>query len=132
MSAFKERLWPHHIIYICGLSERETKPANAGHNGNEPHINKTTGAATVATLISYPTLLLVSVIIILKLKERCHCLTSGVDGDPVDGVFMTEVDCPVGILVTISGVDAVAVDVCCLGIIIDCCAAVIGEIRKVG
>ena len=52
-----------------------------------------------------------------------------VDGDPVDGVFLTEVDCPVGMVVSRGSMDTVSFDVVCVGIIIDGCAAVIGEIR---
>ena len=63
---------------------------------------------------------------------KCYCLTSGVDGDPVDGVFLTEVDCPVGMAVIRGGMDTVAVGVVCVGIIIDGCAAVVGEIRVGG
>ena len=46
----------------------------------------------------------------------------------MDGVFLTEVDCPVGMAVIRGGVDTVAFGVGCCGIIIDGCAAVIGEI----
>ena len=52
-----------------------------------------------------------------------------VDGDPVDGVFVTEINCPMGMIVSRGGVDTVSVDVVCVGIIIDGCAAVIGEMR---
>ena len=49
----------------------------------------------------------------------------------MDGVFLTEVDCPVGMLVIISGVDTVAVDVGCAGIAIDSGVAGIVEIGVV-
>ena len=52
-----------------------------------------------------------------------------VDGDPVDGVFLTEIDCPVGMIVSRGCMDTVSVDVVCVGIVIDRCAAVIGEMR---
>ena len=55
----------------------------------------------------------------------CYCLTSEVDGDPVNGVLLTEADCPVGMSVTLSCVDTVVFDVVCVCIIIDGCAAVI-------
>ena len=45
----------------------------------------------------------------------------------MDGVFLTEVDCPVGIAVTGGSVDTVAFAVACGGITIDGCAAVIRE-----
>ena len=50
----------------------------------------------------------------------------------MDGVFLTEVDCPVGMVVIQGGVDTVAVGVGCAGITIDGCAAVVGEIRVGG
>ena len=50
----------------------------------------------------------------------------------MDGVFLTEVDCPVGMAVIRGGVDTVAVGVGCAGIVIDGCAAVVGEIRVGG
>ena len=50
----------------------------------------------------------------------------------MDGVFLTEVDCPVGMAVIRGGVDTVAVGVVCAGITIDGCAAVVGEIRVGG
>ena len=44
----------------------------------------------------------------------CYCLTSEVDGDPVNGVLLTEADCPVGMSVTLSCVDTVVFDVVCV------------------
>ena len=55
------------------------------------------------------------------------CLTSGVDGDIVDDVFPTKIDCPVGIDVHHVGVNTVVFDVDCAGIVIDGRAAVISE-----
>ena len=49
----------------------------------------------------------------------------------MDGVFLTEVDCPVGMVVFQGGVDTVAVGIGCAGITIDGCAAVVVEIRVV-
>ena len=46
----------------------------------------------------------------------------------MDGVFLTEAERPVGMLVTISGVDAVAFGVVCAGIAIDSGVAGIVEI----
>ena len=54
-----------------------------------------------------------------------YCVTSEVDGDPVDGVFVTEADRPVGMAVIRGGVDTVAFGVGCAFIIIDGCTAVI-------
>ena len=68
--------------------------------------------------------LIISFIAGLK-KKVCYCLTSEVDGDPVNGVLLTEADCPVGMSVTLSCVDTVVFDVVCVCIIIDGCAAVI-------
>ena len=50
----------------------------------------------------------------------------------MDGVFLTEVDRPVGMVVSRGGEDTVAVSVGCAGIIIDDDAAVVGEIRVGG
>ena len=43
----------------------------------------------------------------------------------MDGVFLTEVDRPVGMAVILSGVDTVAFGVGCVAITIDDCTAVI-------
>ena len=50
----------------------------------------------------------------------------------MDVVFLTEVDCPVGMVVIRGGVDTVAVAVGCAGITIDGCAAVIAPLRVYG
>ena len=45
----------------------------------------------------------------------------------MDGVFLTEVDCPVGIAVSRGSVDTVSFDVVCVAVTVDGCTAVIVE-----
>ena len=60
-----------------------------------------------------------------SLVEWRYRVTSGIYGDPVDEVFLTKVDCPVGIRVIYGGVDTVAFGVGCAGITVDDCTAVV-------